>query len=70
MGVKYMYFVASDPTADPMGATHRTSREQEIAKLAYAKAQARGFAPGQELEDWLAAEQELDAGSVSGMFGR
>lgn len=64
MAEKYMYFVANDPTADPMGATNRTGREQEIARLAYVKAQARGFAPGQELEDWLAAEREFDAGIV------
>jgi hypothetical protein len=31
-----------------------------IAKLAYIKAECRGFAPGHELEDWLAAENEVD----------
>jgi len=35
-------------------------RKQRIAELAYRRAQARGFAPGRELEDWLAAEQEVD----------
>ena len=30
-----------------------------IAERAYFKAQQRGFVPGHELEDWLAAEQEL-----------
>lgn len=29
-----------------------------IAIAAYFKAQARGFAPGHEMEDWLAAEAE------------
>ncbi len=29
-----------------------------IAEAAYYRAQQRGFAPGHELEDWLAAEQE------------
>lgn len=29
------------------------------AECAYYKAQARGFEPGHELEDWLEAEAEL-----------
>ncbi len=33
-------------------------RQAEIAKAAYFLAQHRGFAPGHELEDWLAAEKE------------
>jgi hypothetical protein len=28
---------------------------------AYYRAERRGFAPGRELEDWLAAEEELEA---------
>lgn len=35
-------------------------REQQIARLAYEKAQARGFTPGHEMEDWLQAEAEVD----------
>jgi hypothetical protein len=35
-------------------------RRVSIAKAAYRKAERRGFAPGHELEDWLAAENELD----------
>jgi hypothetical protein len=31
-----------------------------IRDAAYFRAQARGFAPGQETVDWLAAEQEVD----------
>ncbi len=30
-----------------------------VAELAYYKAEARGFEPGHELEDWLAAEAEV-----------
>ncbi len=30
-----------------------------IAEAAYYRAERRGFAPGQEVEDWLAAEQEI-----------
>ena len=32
-----------------------------IAEAAYFRAEMRDFAPGQELEDWLAAEIEVDA---------
>jgi hypothetical protein len=31
-----------------------------IAERAYFRAEARGFRPGQELDDWLAAEIEVD----------
>jgi hypothetical protein len=33
----------------------------QIAERAYLRAQARGFVPGQELDDWLAAEAEIAA---------
>ena len=32
---------------------------QAISDAAYYHAQARGFAPGHELEDWVAAEREV-----------
>ena len=35
-------------------------RLQMIAEAAYFRAEARGFAPGHETEDWLAAEAEVD----------
>ncbi|MDP9088216.1 MAG: DUF2934 domain-containing protein [Pseudomonadota bacterium] len=35
-------------------------RRRRIATAAYFKAAARGFAPGYDTEDWLAAEAELD----------
>jgi hypothetical protein len=38
-----------------------TLRKHRIAVLAYFKAQERGFVAGNELDDWLAAERELDA---------
>lgn len=34
-------------------------RQAKIATAAYFRAQQRGFAPGHELEDWLAAEAEM-----------
>ena len=36
-------------------------RRQLIAEAAYFRAERRGFHPGKELEDWLAAEIEVDA---------
>ena len=36
-------------------------RRAMIAEAAYLRAERRGFAPGQEAEDWLAAEIEVDA---------
>ena len=35
-------------------------RRKMIAAAAYYKAQARGFEPGNEEEDWLLAEREVD----------
>jgi hypothetical protein len=43
------------------------SREQRIAVSAYLRAAQRGFAPGHELEDWLAAERELEANGEIGL---
>ena len=37
------------------------ARHALIAEAAYLRAERRGFAPGQETEDWLAAEIEVDA---------
>ena len=36
-------------------------RASLIAEAAFFRAEKRGFAPGQEVEDWLAAESEVDA---------
>jgi hypothetical protein len=33
--------------------------QRQIREIAYYKAQARGFAPGRELDDWLEAEAEV-----------
>jgi DUF2934 family protein len=37
------------------------AREALIAQKAYLRAEVRGFVHGYELEDWLAAEAEVDA---------
>jgi|HubBroStandDraft_1064217.scaffolds.fasta_scaffold339078_2 hypothetical protein len=36
-------------------------RRDLIARAAYLRGQSRGFPPGGEAEDWLAAEKEVDA---------
>jgi len=36
-------------------------RRGMIAQAAYLRAERRGFAPGGEHEDWMAAEAEVDA---------
>lgn len=42
-------------------AVSHDDRRAMIAEAAYLRAERRGFAPGQETEDWLAAEIEVDA---------
>ena len=37
------------------------ARRAMVAQAAYLRAERRGFAPGYEEEDWLAAEAEVDA---------
>jgi len=37
-----------------------------ISRAAYFRAMERGFTPGHELEDWLAAEAEVDAELLRG----
>lgn len=37
-------------------------RLSRIALAAYYRAEARGYAPGHEMQDWLDAETEIDAG--------
>lgn len=42
------------------GAPHlRDIRHTAIAEAAYFRAEHRGFVPGHELDDWLAAEEEI-----------
>ena len=47
---------ASDTTFD----ISAEERWRMIANSAYLRAEARGFAPGHETEDWLKAEKEVD----------
>ena len=45
----------------PTVAVSEDVRRAMIAEGAYLRAERRGFAPGHENEDWLAAEAEVDA---------
>lgn len=42
-------------------------RRALIAEAAYFRAERRGFAPGHEAEDWLAAEVEVDTALTVGV---
>jgi Protein of unknown function (DUF2934) len=44
-------------------------RASLIARAAYLRALERGFAPGNEVADWLAAEAEVDAELLMGTAG-
>lgn len=43
----------------PTGPT-QLQRRQMIADAAYRRAAERGFSPGSEVQDWLAAEKDVD----------
>jgi Protein of unknown function (DUF2934) len=50
------------PAATPARASVTAeARRALIAEAAYLRAERRGFNPGHETEDWLAAEAEVDA---------
>jgi hypothetical protein len=56
------------PAATVAAAVSADERRGMIAKAAYLRGERRGFAQGGEKDDWLAAEQEIDAllGGASG----
>jgi hypothetical protein len=47
------------PGTTYMRRTMECSRRELVAYAAYMRAQARGFAPGHEIEDWLNAQREI-----------
>jgi len=49
-----------DPSQGPSEWEGPSERHAEIAEAAFYIAQARGFEPGNELDDWLAAEFEVN----------
>jgi hypothetical protein len=54
---------SKEPSMPRLSAELLQQRQRQIAELAYYKAQQRGFEAGHELEDWLAAEAEVDKAS-------
>lgn len=51
---------APDVIMDEIQSVGETERLDSIATAAYYKAEARGFTPGLDMEDWLEAEAEFD----------
>jgi Protein of unknown function (DUF2934) len=45
----------------PMSGSPAESRGELIARAAYLLAERRNFAPGHEIDDWLAAEAQVSA---------
>jgi hypothetical protein len=60
MAATHLTFARKATAADPP-APVAVPRDRQIAEAAYHRAAVRGFAPGHALEDWLAAEREVDA---------
>jgi hypothetical protein len=54
------------PHSVPPALIDQDLRRSMIAQAAYFRAERRGFAPGHEVEDWLAAEQEVDTALMLG----
>ena len=52
---------AKRPSGTTSVAVTDEARRTMIAENAYLRAERRGFTPGNEDADWLAAEQEVDA---------
>jgi len=54
----------SGPGVMPTSAELPPERRAEIAQRAYEIASRRGFREGEELQNWLQAEREIEAGPV------
>ena len=48
------------PASAELTSITRSDRQAMIATAAYYRAEKRHFSPGSELEDWIAAEAEID----------
>jgi hypothetical protein len=53
---------AAAPGLVPRDAPLPAEHARRIARRAYELAARRGFTPGHELDDWLQAEREIEAG--------
>lgn len=51
----------SPPVTPARAGVTSEARRALIAEAAYLRAERRGFIPGHETDDWLAAEAEVDA---------
>ena len=49
-----------------MTGTSPETRQQMIGEAAYYRYMQRGYAPGHELDDWLAAEADFERASLRG----
>jgi hypothetical protein len=49
------------PVLPPATAPGEPQHKAMVAEAAYYLAEKRGFAPGKELDDWLQAEDEIEA---------
>ncbi|HEY4646900.1 MAG TPA: DUF2934 domain-containing protein [Steroidobacteraceae bacterium] len=58
---------ASETTSVVAVSLSAVDRDDMIATAAYFRAQKRNFETGHELEDWLAAEAEIDAALLQGL---
>lgn len=54
---------ASEKNGSAVAPTAKTAR-RSIAEAAYYRAEKRGFEPGYDLDDWLAAEAEITGCSL------
>jgi hypothetical protein len=54
---------------EPVGADVKGDRERRIREAAYRRAEQRGFAPGGDVDDWLAAEREVNEARGDGAIG-
>ena len=61
--------VASESRPSPARFVEPEHRAGLIAQAAFFRAEKRGFSPGHEMEDWLAAESEVDAQLMSADSG-
>jgi len=50
----------ADTSSSPSLLPSAEERHARIAREAYLRAEQRGFEPGKEVDDWLAAERQVD----------
>jgi hypothetical protein len=61
--VKQVQPIKQDAAARVQPEVSNEETRKRIAEVAYYRAQGRGFSPGYELEDWLAAEAQVSKGA-------